>query len=366
MTNESESADTSAKRPVVRVRGIAELLASLPQILGFRPAESVILLADIHPGSRKYGPVIRADLPAAGDERALACQLAAAVSRSRAISVTTAVLGELTGGGDAERHDLPWRALVEAIGRELRERGIDHAAAVWAPCIAGGVGWRSYQDARLGGVLPEPESTVAAARAVESGLVTFRSREDLRELVEPDSSSQGRARAEVVAERIRARRAARTGPCSPENARAVVADALGRSLGGDLAFTDDELAELALALSDRDVRDSFLAAAAPERRELARAAARLWQLLCRTLPAPERAQAAALAGYAAYASGEGALARMALEVALDTDPSHVLAALLMRALGGGIEPRTIRRIARGRDELDRLLPHVEPDQQEPP
>ncbi|MGH3433043.1 MAG: DUF4192 family protein, partial [Thermocrispum sp.] len=98
------------------------------------------------------------------------------------------------------------------------------------------------------------------------------------------------------------------------------------------------------------VRDSCLATAATPDSPLSKAASRLWQALARALPVPERAEAACLAGFAAYQGGDGAMARIALDVALDANPSHVLSGLLDRALSHGFHPRELRALAQ-HDEI---------------
>ena len=49
--------------------------------------------------------------------------------------------------------------------------------------------------------------------------------------------------------------------------------------------------------------------------------------------------------WAAYCAGEGALAGVALEQALETDPQHSLARLLLTGLYGGIRPEQMRQVS---------------------
>jgi hypothetical protein len=71
----------------------------------------------------------------------------------------------------------------------------------------------------------------------------------------------------------------------------------------------------------------------------------LWALLARTLPAPWRIEALVLLAFSAYARGDGPLAGVALETALDIDGSHRMAGMLDTALQTGLRPDRIRELA---------------------
>lgn len=341
MTDESPSQTP----PVIRLRSPEELLASLPQLLGFRPADSVILIADVEQGSAGSGPVMRCDLPDRSEQHAVARQMVEAITRSTPGSVLIIVVGGGDATGSAGIARLPQRSLVQHLRHELRQWGLEQPAAMWVPQIVGGVGWLCYDHATCGGVLPDPDSTIAAARVVDLGLVTFDSREELRRLLEQDDDEQQRTRTTQLARQLRARAGPDSDTRSLERGMATVREALERAHAQDFGFTDEQLIELALALTDRRVRDACLATALPPTSETALLAANLWQELTRRLPEPERAHAACLAGYAAYMRGEGALAGMAMEIALAADPDHVLAALLIRAFQSGLPPRTLQQLA---------------------
>ncbi|GAB2554848.1 DUF4192 domain-containing protein [Nocardia heshunensis] len=90
-----------------------------------------------------------------------------------------------------------------------------------------------------------------------------------------------------------------------------------------------DLADIAVALRDKVVRDVMFGLTGGSH---AAAAEQMWVRLTRCLPYPDRAEAAALLCFFAYARDDLALARYAAEVALRVDPAHTMARLLETGL----------------------------------
>jgi hypothetical protein len=179
-----------------------------------------------------------------------------------------------------------------------------------------------------------------AAATVAAGAVTFASREELAGLLTPDP-------AEALARRGRLLAAADAEhPLDPATA-ALRVQRLGQlhaaAAGGALVLDDAGVVEVASALCDHRVRDGCLAWSVGAG---GAAAEQLWLALVRATPAPERAEPAALLACTAYLRGDGALAGLALEVALAACPEHALAGLLRAALDGGLPPDLLRSVAR--------------------
>jgi hypothetical protein len=65
-------------------------------------------------------------------------------------------------------------------------------------------------------------------------------------------------------------------------------------------------------------------------------------VLVRAIPAPERAEPASLLAVHAYLRGDGVVANMALEVALEANPCHHLALLLRESIDRGMPPGRFR------------------------
>ena len=100
-----------------------------------------------------------------------------------------------------------------------------------------------------------------------------------------------------------------------------------------------ELACVAIYLHDRLVREAMFALATGPR---ASAAQQLWQILTRALEGIERAEPAILLGFSAYLCGDGPLAGIALDLALDAHPGHPTATLLDDSLRSGKRPSQLQ------------------------
>lgn len=344
---------TTHDRIRIRLSKPGDLLASLPQMMGFRPVNSVVLLADTGAGGKEIGRRVRCDLPPDEHAAALAEQLVESITKDDPTSVVVVIIG--AGQKEPADHDsLPHLALVAAIRTELDGRGVDQPAAFWVPEIREGVRWACYDHESCGGKLPDPRSTLAAAASVSLGMITYGSREELAELLTPDRDLLLRGRAQLIDAKVRDLGFGTAPEWSEARGFAAVRAALRASLSGLLALSDDQIAEVGLALADVRVRDACLATALPPDSDVALAAARLWQALSRALPAPERAEAACLAGYAAYMAGNGTLAGIALEAAHQADRDHILSGLLMSALQNGLAPEVLHGL--GRTEGPALWP----------
>ena len=342
------TASTTTGRNPVSLRDPAQLLAALPCVLGFRPENSVVLIGHRPPGTR-IGLVLRADLPSKSLRRRQADALAPRFAASPHTGVTVLVIG----GRRRPAGPPPHSGFVDRLRDALGDQGLPVLHALWTPEIAAGKPWQCYQDAHCGGTLPDPRATVAAAETAHSGDVVFDSRDDLEETLAPRDPEAVARRAERLAVLLE--------PPWPDadrvaSAGAEIRTALERmSRGLGLPGTDDEIIRLACALEVKEVRDACLALAVPPGTAQARQADVLWLTLVRELPAPERAEPAALLAYSTFMHGGGALVGIALEKALDADPDHLLARLLSESIYGGMPPERLRCLA-DVPKLDELVP----------
>ncbi|MGW4241838.1 DUF4192 domain-containing protein [Nocardia sp. NPDC004722] len=108
------------------------------------------------------------------------------------------------------------------------------------------------------------------------------------------------------------------------------------------------VADIAVALRDKVVRDVMFGLTGGSH---AAAAEKMWARLTRSLPAPDRAEAAALLCFFAYARDDLAVARYAVDVALKADPDHTMARLLETGLVFGMPAAKLARLTQTGREL---------------
>lgn len=327
------------------------MIAATGHLLGFRPADSIVLVGHGGPESNEVCVTLRADLPPARHEHALAEQLVNTALLHDSTAVTLVVIGGRTRT-NSKRPPRP--RLISAVAMLLEAAEIPLLHAVWAPSVDKGVRWRCYQDAECGDTVPDPASSELAASKAAQGAVTFPSREELAKVLLPDPDDALARREKLLDEWLRELDGREPGPdqlaAEGARAKALVRDTLREMAEHEQTFelTDELVARLGLALSDHLVRDEFLATALPSGSASALVAERLWLLLTRAVPVPERAEPACLLAYSAYVRGDGAFAGMAVDAALDANPAHLLAGLLRRALDAALPPEQLTRLAEPR------------------
>jgi hypothetical protein len=368
-------------QPRVRLSSPADVLALVPHLLGFHPARSLVVIGAGGPRGRvRFG--CRYDLPDPPDaaHAAAIAQHAAGVLTRERLSTVIAV------GYGPGRLVTP---LADVLVPVLRERGLTLRELLRAE---DGRYW-SYLCAEPAccppdGVPYDPGSHPVAAAMTVAGLPAYPDRETLARSLDPVtgkaaelmraavSRAYDRAGA-LVAQAAQAgqadvrrdrpgadpgRRAADPGRRAADPGRRaggargadpqqggalrlvvaegkrVVREVIAACRAGS-AITDDQLAWLAVTLTDLRVRDDAWARMEPEH---AAAHLRLWtDLVRRVEPALVPAPAALLA-FVAWQSGNGALAGMAIERALAADPAYSLALLLRDVVAAGVPPSAAR------------------------
>ncbi|MQY17647.1 hypothetical protein NRB20_07110 [Nocardia sp. RB20] len=343
-------------RPALRADDPRECIAAVPALLGFVPRRSLVVYLLRQPaggtGPASLSAVARHDLepPGRGGWARLATHLTALCVREDTAAVLALIVDDRAGaphagkpGMRAGRHRHLMRTLERALAAE--HVMLDEVWAVRE--IAAGQPWWAVEDPAVTGVQSDPAaSPIALAEAVD-GYRIKASREDLESLVAVDDRLCEQVRPEVDRAGILAGQRFRTAIFRDEldrYRRTLLNRVLDRVATLAAAGTVDAraLAETTVALRDPTVRDAVFALAGGHRAE---AAARLWAQLCRALTGSDRAEAATLFGYSAYTRGDGVLAGIALRAALDADPDHTIARLLDTALGTGMPPHEIRKLA---------------------
>lgn len=373
----SPACDSHGGEHQVTLRTPAELADALPYLLGYRPEDSIVLVA-LHDrdGRGRFGGRARLGIPASADDwpsaaRQLSHGLVTGSERRGARPESmVAVLCQEPQQGQTGRQVME---RLRPLAQRLRvECGSLDVVVVEALCISEGRYW-SYCCDNAACCSPEgapmglPGTSVLAAAATYAGLQVRGTLRELRARLLPWENA---AALEQEAA-LDAASMALVPKILDESGRAAVADETLELAGRTLArfaeaqpvsgmlladLRDDELlghedaARLILGLQDRATRDR---AAEWMEGDVAAVALRLWRTLARRCVGPYGEHAAApltLAGWVAWSTGDELEAREALAMALGADPDYLFARLLHQACNEGLDPESIRRCLRAERE----------------
>lgn len=328
----------------VRLSEPGDLLAAVPHLLGFRPSDSLVLVALVRGAGAtpfRLGAVVRADVPGPED---LPTVVAACADRMSA-EVPSEVAVVVIGGGRAGPGGPPRADVVEEVEARFAGARIPVHARLWVPRIARGERWRCYPPCRCRGTVGRLDDSPVAMASAMLGQVTFGSRAEMEASLAPGADVDAARMRMLLDEALRAAALDRElggPPAVRRDLRAVEAAvdelAAGRTLG------DAELARVAAALRDPHVRDTCLAWALEPR---AAPAEQLWTMLVRAVPPPEVAEPATLLATSVLARGGGSLMSAALDRARRADPDHTLSGLLVALLTRGVRQEEIVELVRG-------------------
>jgi len=332
---------TSGLRCRVRIGSADGILAVVPHLLGFQPADSLVVLGVGGPHAR-IRLTFRYDLPDPPEEE-LAIDIAehaVAVLRRQQLGLAIAV-GYGPGSTVTPVMDVVFNALRRAgIGVQdvLRVEGNRYWSYVCS----------DPQCCPPDGVPFDASAHPASAALAAAGMTVRPDRAALASTLAPDAELVEPMREAVQRARRKAGQlidfeAAAAGsdpfqPIADAGRRSVKRAILRYRQGGGL--TDrDEIAWLGVALGDLRVRDDAWARMEPRFNEAHR---RLWTDLVRHLPADVVSAPAALLAFTGWQAGDGALASVAIERALAADPEYSMALLLADALHAGLPPSAAR------------------------
>ncbi|WP_405974347.1 DUF4192 family protein [Streptomyces sp. NBC_00988] len=386
MTNHSETTGSSENGDIdptayerhgaehqVTLRSPAELADALPYLLGYRPEDSIVLVALHDRGGRgRFGGRARLGIPAGADDwasvaRQLAHGLVTGSERrgTRPEQMIAYVCQEPAPGESGRQVMERLRPLVQKLRTECGRLDV---TVIEALCISDGRFW-SY-CCPIEGCCPVngspmglPGTSVLAAAATYAGLQVRGTLRELRARLQPWETAVALrqevaldaagmtlvprilddvSRADVAEETLDlAQRIMRRFTAAPQ-----VSGALHSDFRDDALLAHDEAATLILGLQDRTTRDR---AAEWMEGDDAVPALRLWRALARRCVGPYGEHAAApltLAGWVAWSTGDDLEAREALAMALGADPDYLFACLLHQACNEGLDPESIRRCLR--------------------
>ncbi|SEE61176.1 protein of unknown function [Streptomyces sp. 3213] len=386
MTNHSETTGSSENGDIeptaydrhgadhqVTLRTPAELADALPYLLGYRPEDSIVLVALHDRGGRgRFGGRARLGIPAGADDwasvaRQLAHGLVTGSERrgTRPEQMIAYVCQEPAPGESGRQVMERLRPLVQSLRTECGRLDV---TVIEALCISDGRFW-SY-CCPIEGCCPVdgspmglPGTSVLAAAATYAGLQVRGTLRELRSRLQPwetaaalEQEAALDAAGSALVPRIlddahRADVADETLDLaqliiSRFAAAPPVSGPLRSDLRDDELLAHDEAATLILGLQDRSTRDR---AAEWMEGDEAAAALRLWRALARRCVGPYGEHAAApltLAGWVAWSTGDDLEAREALAMALGADSEYLFARLLHQACNEGLDPESIRRCLR--------------------
>lgn len=312
-----------SKIGVIRIKSCSDYIALVPYLLGYVPSDSLvcIMLGDSH-----ITVATRLDL----------AELSDPATAQDAIAQTTSVLmrygsaAVLIGYGHAEQAE----PAVDLFAAALK------AATIDIHCLLRfdeGRYWRL--DGEGGdGIVYDPATSAIAVQAVVSGLAPFASRAALEESIAPIT---GPEHDRLAAAAVLAR----------ERLDAMVQDdsiALADIVAGAISAVRQALESAAQSqtLSDEALMWLIYLLRLPQVRDYAwhigdgkRHQRQLWAELTRRAPAPLAPAPAFLLAVNAYLAGDGLLAGVAVDRALDQDPDYWPARLLNEALAAGMHPK---------------------------
>jgi hypothetical protein len=316
-----------------------ELIAAIPHLLGFYPVDSLVAVSLSNDETESVNATLRVDIPTSQTRECLIEQMIRMLTSNDSTAVILVVVG---GCGDDDTQVLPHRDLIDGYSADLARAGIPVLRRLWAASAAAGSIWRCYDEADSAGSVPGSEDSPMALARVATGSLLYRKREDLAATLSPDDEGLLARRADLLAAANGHDCAEETDPAASRRRLHLVEAAVNDVADGRFPQTDEDIVALVVALSDHIVRDACLALG--DSRTQA-AAERLWTNLVRSTPVPERAEPACLLAFAAYQRGDGVLAGIAIELALEADPSHRLSGLVHTALWLALTPDQLRGAA---------------------
>jgi hypothetical protein len=318
-----------------RISGPGELLQAVPYLLGFHPADSLVLV-----GLRDGRLVVtaRLDLGDASLGGVVAHTLDAMV-RGGSASVLAAIYD------DSVAADGPIRLDLSDLFIEAERAGCDLLEIL---LVAGGRWW-SLLCAEpeccppQGRELPaEPSAFITAA--TYDGVVALPDRAALEAVLDPFPATDRGVLSPLVASAEDAAVAAllegHARRLERSVKRAMFAVARESAAVGWSGPDDATVARFGVALSGIAVRDAVWMAVDDGRLD----GRPLWRDLARRLPAPYDAAPLFLFGWAAWRAGDGTLAGIAAERAVASDPDYSAADLLLAALSRGVDPRRLPKL----------------------
>ncbi|MFI7077151.1 DUF4192 domain-containing protein [Micromonospora sp. NPDC049903] len=306
-------------------------MTAVPYLLGFRPAVGSIVVVAHH--EQQIAFVARADLPTPGSPddhlHALTDHLAGTLAQQECL-IDLMIIGY----GTATHIDAP----LHAVAAKLAEGGMTTRELIR---VTDNRSFSLTCDKPLccppEGIPFDPTSSLTAVQATAAGLVALPDRADVAARIAPQTGPAADRMRHATTEAAARLHSHTDGADMHERGVRAVQEALHRHDDGH-GLADNQVASLALLLTRRSVRDAAAGLTAPHETHVT-----LWADITRRVeqslvPAP-----ATVLAITAWRCGDGVLAVMAAERALDIDPTNELAALVLQALHAGLPPTVVEQ-----------------------
>jgi Domain of unknown function (DUF4192) len=337
---------SAATRPVVvKFSSPADIVGAIPSLLGFHPAESVVVMCLRGPRKRT-GLTMRIDLVDPRYDQGFAADTARRVVADKA---NAAIVVCYTEAPDEEDR-LPRAGLVDELVGQLLRRGLSVAEAL----LVRAGRWFSYTCSQQccppqGTPIPAVAEGVVAqleAERVLSGRTVLPSREDLEASVRGPVALR-RIALEQIYDRVGEAVVAEIlseGPGAFRRATVEVArDAFDRYAYGSRDLDDEQAARIVLGLRDKITRDELTTWALDGRTD--ELIAFLTELAQQALD-EDAAPVCTVLASVVYQNGGGSLVSIALERARRCDPNYEMARLLEAMMLGQLPPERLRTVIR--------------------
>ena len=309
--------------PTFVAHDVSDLLNSLPTLFGFRPSESLIAVAT-HGPRRRFGFRLRMDIPAPDDVAEVA---SLAVAHLRHQGAEGAILIALTDHQDVAL-DLLDATHARLDDIELIVRARADGERYWTDEPGSSAAGTAYETS---------DHHLAIVQAVAAGQQILPDRGALADRFAAVTGERrwwlDHAAAAILDEVVP--QVARTAPDDlAATGLAVVEPILDRLIAGRRA-SDADLLRVAAWVSSIAVRDAVWSRLT---RENADDVLRALTAVCAGVVPPFEPAVLSLTAFAAWLTGDGAQALMAVERALRADPAYSMARIILDVLQGGVSP----------------------------
>lgn len=313
--------------PLFTAHDVPDLINILPTLFGFTPEDSIVAIAT-HGPRHRMGFRLRMDMPAVEHVRPAAEQIVGHLRHQGAEGAIVLAVTEKTGVAEL---------LVPEVERRLGP--ILPVVGAWAD---GSRYWTTFDDCDPAGHAYEVSGHhPAVVSAVLEGQEILPDRAALAARLDPDGGERRiwlNHASGVVATQVAALLNTRRHEPVEEVAMADLAPALA-AVHAERALTDGQSLRFAQWATLLPARDALWALITPAS---ARIMLGLWSHVARTAPPWISPPSLTLAGFASWLSGDGALALIAAEKALDIDPEYTLAGLLLGIIERAVPPSAWR------------------------